>query len=72
MAEELSQVQATRIVVEEFEGRIRPTKYKFYVVNGKVATINLVDGRNGDCPCYWICSPVHSMRSDRTTSYPYF
>jgi hypothetical protein len=66
MAEELSQEQATKILVEEFDScRNLPTKYKFHVVNGgKVAAIDMVGGRNGDRPCYRICLPALSMRSE--------
>jgi hypothetical protein len=49
---ELSQMQATKIIVEEFVGKTLPTEYKFHVVNGTVAAIDIVDGRDGDCPCY--------------------
>lgn len=48
----LSQMQATKIIVEEFIGKSLPTEYKFHVVNGTIAAIDIVDGRDGDCPCY--------------------
>jgi hypothetical protein len=48
----LSQMQATKIIVEEFVGKILPTEFKFHVVNGSVASIDIIDGRSGDCPCY--------------------
>ncbi|KAI2501567.1 oxidoreductase [Fragilaria crotonensis] len=49
---ELSQMQATKIIVEEFVGKTLPTEYKFHVVNGSIAAIDIVEGRDGDCPCY--------------------
>lgn len=48
----LSQMQATKIIVEEFVGKSLPTEFKFHVVNGEVAAIDIIDGRDGDCPCY--------------------
>ncbi len=48
----LSQMQATKMIVEEFIGKKLPTEYKFHVVNGTVAAIDVIEGRDGDCPCY--------------------
>ena len=48
----LTHMQATKIIVEEFVGKTLPTEYKFHVVNGEVAAIDIIDGRDGDCPCY--------------------
>ncbi|KAI2502637.1 extracellular matrix structural constituent [Fragilaria crotonensis] len=48
----LAYMQATKIVVEEFVGKSLPTEYKFHVVNGEIAAIDIIDGRDGDCPCY--------------------
>jgi len=44
--------QATKIIVEEFIGTSLPTEYKFHVINGEVAAIDIIDGRGTDCPCY--------------------
>ena len=48
----LTHMQASKIIVEEFVGKALPTEYKFHVVNGEVAAIDIIDGRGGDCPCY--------------------
>ena len=48
----LAQILATKIIVEEFVGNTLPTEYKFDVVNGSIAAIDIVEGRDGDCPCY--------------------
>jgi hypothetical protein len=48
----LEQLQATKIIVEEFIGSSLPTEYKFHVVNGSVAAIDIIDGRGTSCPCY--------------------
>ncbi|KAI2514321.1 protein of unknown function DUF11 [Fragilaria crotonensis] len=49
---ELSLMQATKIIVEEFVGTSLPTEYKFHVVNGDVVAIDIITGRGADCPCY--------------------
>ena len=49
---ELSFLGATKIIVEEFIGTSLPTEYKFHVVNGEVAAIDIISDRSGDCPCY--------------------
>ncbi|KAI2514173.1 protein of unknown function DUF11 [Fragilaria crotonensis] len=49
---ELSLMQATKIIVEEFVGTSLPTEYKFHVVNGEVVAIDIITGRGADCPCY--------------------
>lgn len=49
---ELSLMQATKIIVEAFIGSSLPTEYKFHVVNGTVAAIDIITNRGGDCPCY--------------------
>jgi hypothetical protein len=49
---ELSLMQATKIIVEEFVGVSLPTEYKFHVVNGEVVAIDIITGRGADCPCY--------------------
>ena len=49
---ELSLLNATKIIVEEFVGTSLPTEYKFHVVNGEVVAIDIITGRGGDCPCY--------------------
>ena len=48
----LSFMQASKIIVEEFVGEALPPEYKFHVVNGTVAAIDIIVGRDGDCPCY--------------------
>jgi hypothetical protein len=48
----LSQMHATKIIVEEFVGKNLLTEYKFHILNGTVASIDVIDGRTGDCPCY--------------------
>jgi len=47
-------LQATKIIVEEFIGKDLPTEYKFHVVNGQVAAIDVVADRDTDCPCYGV------------------
>ena len=48
----LAYMQATKIIVEELIGTSLPTEYKFHVVNGGVAAIDIIDGRGTDCACY--------------------
>lgn len=48
----LSSVQATKIIVEEFIGKTLPTEYKFHVLNGEIAAIDVITDRATDCPCY--------------------
>ena len=48
----LSYMQVTKIIVEEFIGTSLPTEYKFHVVNGSVAAIDIIDARGTDCACY--------------------
>ncbi len=48
----LSYMHATKIIVEEFIGARLPTEYKFHVVNGTVAAIDIIDGRGTGCACY--------------------
>jgi hypothetical protein len=48
----LSHMQATKIIVEEFIGSALPTEYKFHVINGSVAAIDIIDKRGTDCACY--------------------
>lgn len=49
---QLSMLQVTKIIVEEFIGTSLPTEYKFHVVNGTVAAIDIIQGRGTSCPCY--------------------
>lgn len=49
---ELSFLQATKIIVEEFVGNTLPTEYKLHVVNGEIGAIDIIANRGGDCPCY--------------------
>jgi hypothetical protein len=49
---ELSFMQATKIIVEEFIGRSLPVEYKFHVFNGEIGAIDIITGRSDDCPCY--------------------
>jgi hypothetical protein len=49
---QLAVLQATKIIVEEFIGTTLPTEYKFHVVNGEIAAIDIIEGRGTDCPCY--------------------
>jgi TupA-like ATPgrasp len=49
---QLSVLQVTTIIVEQFIGKDLPTEYKFHVVNGTVAAIDVISGRGTDCPCY--------------------
>lgn len=48
----LTYFQASKIIVEEFVGTSLPTEYKFHVINGEVAAIDIIDGRGTECPCY--------------------
>jgi len=48
----LSYMQASKIIVEELIGTSLPTEYKFHVVNGSVAAIDIIDGRGTSCACY--------------------
>ena len=48
----LSHMQATKIIVEEFIGNTLPTEYKFHVINGSIAAIDIIDKRGTDCACY--------------------
>jgi hypothetical protein len=48
----LTYFQASKIIVEEFIGTSLPTEYKFHVINGEVAAIDIIDGRGSECPCY--------------------
>ena len=48
----LAHMQASKIIVEEFIGNSLPTEYKFHVVNGSVAAIDIIDARGTDCACY--------------------
>jgi hypothetical protein len=49
---QLSVLQATKIIVEQFIGTSLPTEYKFHVINGKVVAIAIIQRRGSDCPCY--------------------
>ena len=49
---QLSLLNVTKIIVEEFIGSSLPTEYKFHVVNGTVAAIDIIDGRGTPCACY--------------------
>ena len=49
---QLAVLQATKIIVEEFIGTTLPTEYKFHVVNGEIAAIDIIEGRGTVCPCY--------------------
>lgn len=49
---ELSEKEASKIIVEEFIGDTLPIEYKFHVVNGQVAAVDIIADRGGDCPCY--------------------
>jgi hypothetical protein len=49
---ELTVMQASKIIVEEFIGTSLPTEYKFHVVNGSIEAIDIISDRGGDCPCY--------------------
>ena len=48
----LALMQASKIIVEEFISTTLPTEYKFHVVNGSVAAIDIIDARGTDCACY--------------------
>ena len=48
----LAYMQASKIIVEEFIGNSLPTEYKFHVVNGSVAAIDIINARGTDCACY--------------------
>lgn len=48
----MSFMGATKIIVEEFIGTQLPTEYKFHVVNGTVAAIDIITDRGQECPCY--------------------
>jgi len=48
----MSFMQATKIIVEEFIGTDLPTEYKFHVIDGTVAAIDIIADRGGGCPCY--------------------
>jgi hypothetical protein len=41
-----------KIIVEQFIGKSLPTEYKFHVINGTIAAIDVVEGRGTTCPCY--------------------
>jgi len=58
-------MQATKIIVEEFIGTDLPTEYKFHVMNGEVAAVDIIDGRGTDCPCYAVVDSIMSNRLDR-------
>jgi hypothetical protein len=48
----LSHLQASKIIVEELIGTSLPTEYKFHIVNGEVASIDIIDKRGTGCACY--------------------
>lgn len=48
----MSYMGATKIIVEDYIGTQLPTEYKFHVINGTVAAIDIIAERGGDCPCY--------------------
>lgn len=48
----LSDMQASKIIVEEFIGDDLPIEYKLHVVNGKVQAIDVIQDRGGECGCY--------------------
>ena len=48
----LFHMEATKIIVEEFIGTSLPSEYKFHVINGSVAAIDIIDARGTDCACY--------------------
>jgi hypothetical protein len=49
---QLTYLQASKIIVEEFIGTELPTEFKFHVFDGKVAAIDIIAERGKDCPCY--------------------
>jgi len=49
---ELSFMQASKIIVEEFIGSSLPIEYKFHVFNGEIGAVDIITGRSGECPCY--------------------
>jgi hypothetical protein len=49
---ELSFMQASKIIVEEFIGRSLPIEYKFHVFNGEIGSVDIITDRSGECPCY--------------------
>jgi hypothetical protein len=49
---QLSVLRVTKIIVEQFIGKSLPTEYKFHVINGTIAAIDVVEGRGTTCPCY--------------------
>mmetsp|Transcript_6440 Transcript_6440/g.10674 ORF Transcript_6440/g.10674 Transcript_6440/m.10674 type:complete len:1370 (-) Transcript_6440:167-4276(-) len=51
---ELTAKSATKIIVEEFIGDDLPVEYKFHVVDGQVAAIDIIKDRGGACPCYGV------------------
>lgn len=61
---QLSMLKVTKIIVEEFIGTTLPTEYKFHVVNGTVAAIDIIQGRGTSCPCYAVVD-INWNRLDR-------
>lgn len=49
---QLSVLRVTKIIVEQFIGKSLPTEYKFHVINGTIAAIDVIEGRGTTCPCY--------------------
>jgi hypothetical protein len=58
-------MQATKIIVKEFIGTDLPTEYKFHVINGEVAAIDVIANCGGECPCYAVVDSDFSNRLDR-------
>lgn len=48
----MADLQATKIIVEEFVGKALPTEYKFHVINNEIAAIDVITNRGEECPCY--------------------
>jgi hypothetical protein len=57
-------LQATKIIVEEFIGTELPIEYKFHVINGSVAAVDIIAGRGTNCPCYAVLDGNMTDRLD--------
>ena len=62
---DLMDLGATKIIVEQFIGKQLPTEYKFHVVNGEIAAIDIIDGRGTECPCYAVVDTDGETRLDQ-------
>jgi hypothetical protein len=60
----LDLLQATKIIVEKLVSPTLHTEYKFHFINGTVAAVDIIAGRDTDCPCYAVVDTDSTTRLD--------